>query len=546
MNASVASPPAGKAKTKLWSEMDIPIIIGTGEFGQGKSIFGLTICPGPETLAYDHECGLRTYRSLGFTHVDMGEELMAKYPNGFTPEQRYTWWREDVVTRGRTGKYRVCVCDPVSEIEDGLADYVKKNPQKYGATAAQFERSPALFWGAMKREWKAFLDRIRTSFETVYLVVHMRDEFRGSAPTGKREPKGKETLMELASLFLEFERDKDKQGNVAAIPSAKVLKSRLTKFIIGSDGEMTMVPVLPPRIPKATPAAIRNYIATPPDYDHLSAAERDKEKQMSDDDKLRLQAQISANNATAAQAEVSRLEKMQQAAAAQAASRSAPSPDKSADYGDSVRDKAESSASEPSDSDSASSTISDELIGKIKVLCGEAFEPGGHKAFLATWLKDREVAKVTELTQSQGEELEIDLLKLKSARTQAAAAEKLANGGTHGDSANVSRGSQTKEPESDASEPSGEGSAIAASVAASSAGSAEHVDEEELGTVTKEQLLRIKSLAERTNWGRDAQERWLNAHGLANFRSLSKRMADDRINDLISVELGFSGDPPGN
>jgi len=523
-----------QAKTPLWGDLDIPIIVGTGEFGQGKTIFGLMICPGPQTLVFDNEGSSLTYRSLGFEHVDMATELMKKYPNGFTAQQRYEWWLEQVITRGKTGKYRVCMVDPVSEIEDGIAEKVRKQPEAFGLTKGQIEKSSGLLWGAMKTEWKSVLDRIRTYYETVYLVVHMRDEYRGNSPTGRREPKGKETLMQLSSLFLEFEREKDKKGNVAAVPSANVHKTRLTRFI-DVDGELTPVPVTPPRIPVCTPKAIREYITTPPDYAHLKAGERVQEKSLSDDDKLRLQAMITNNQAETSKAELAMLERKQVgiAAQSQAHATATAQPDMACAYAESATEKAvdraadaavadqtpagDASSSENSRAAAMNATASEKIVNEIKALLPQAFAGDSWKAWLTEQLKKLGRAKVTMLTQSQAEDLQIDLLKQVSAYKQKAAADKLASG-------------------------SGEPGTL------SQAPTSKAFDEEALSTITKDQLLRIKDLSERTSWKHDAQAAWLKERGLANFRGLSYRMAEDRIEEMLKVELGFtkSDAPPGN
>jgi len=535
--------PVGTAAKPLWGDLEIPIIVGTGEFGQGKTIFGLTIAPGPETLVYDNEGSSLTYRSLGFHHVDMAEELLKKFPGGFTSLQRFEWWREDVLRRGKTGNFRVCMTDPVSEIEDGLADYVKKNHAKYGCTANQFEKSPALFWGAMKKEWQQLLDHIRTLYETVYLVVHMRDEFRGGQPTGKREPKGKETLMQLASLFIEFEREKDKKGNVAAVPSAIVHKSRLTKFAM-IDGEMTPVPILPPRIPAATPKAVRQYIATPPDYAHLTAGERAKDKEISEEDKLRLQAQISANNAAAAQADLSRLEKMQQqaeAAAARKATAPVSAPDRAAEHAEATRERAANSAEGQTEGQAETEQpaeptpflVSPELKGRIIALSQEAFDD---IASMREWLTARLAAfgapNVAGLLHSHAETVEIELLGMKSVRLQRVAAEKLAAGGTEGDPCNARNQPVIAKLEQPTTE-------TAAAPAAA-------FDPEKPGSITPEQLLRMKDKSAAAGWGYEAQQTWLKERGCSTFRHLSARQADERLDELMKIELGFAGGVPGN
>lgn len=314
--ATVAEKPAPASsggRKPLWGDVDIPIIVGTGEFGTGKSTFGLTICPGPETLVYDQEGSTLSYRSLGFHHVDMAVELMKKYPGGFTPQQRWEWWKNDIIERGKSGKYRVAMIDPASELEDGLQEYINKNLNKFDLTLEQVRAAKGLFWGAVKREWKLTLDMLRTYFETIYLTVHLRDEFVGNKPSGKREPKGKETLKELASLFLWF----DKEGEKPPVPGANVEKTRLSKFIFDQNTEeWTPVAILPPRLSVATPKKIREYIANPANYDKLKKGEKVLEHAMSEQEKLQLEAQIARDRAEASANELSRMQMIQQQAEA--------------------------------------------------------------------------------------------------------------------------------------------------------------------------------------------------------------------------------------
>jgi hypothetical protein len=334
--ATVSEPP-NLGRSSLWSGLDIEVIVGTGEFGSGKSIFGASICPGPETLACDNEGSLTIYKSIGFQHWDMAKELLIRYPNGYTPMQRYIHWRDKSRDMLKSGKYKVFITDPFSEIEAGCAQYVEKHPGQYGYTPAQFQKSTGLFWGAVKEALKADLDNLRTYCETIYLTVHMRNEFVGGRPSGKREPKGKETLFELASLFLEFQREPN-----TPIPAAKVLKSRLAvpRF---DNGNLKMLAVLPPRLPQATAQAIRHYIANPPDYQHLQKEELHVERQMTAEERLLLEADIARNRAEAAQAELSTTERRAQMEAARHASMgvaSTPVPDQSAEHAARVQIKA--------------------------------------------------------------------------------------------------------------------------------------------------------------------------------------------------------------
>jgi len=148
----------------------------------------------------------------------------------------------------------------------------------------------------------------------------LRQVWQGNTPTSKREPKGKETLMELASLYVWLERKPDKEGKLPAVPSGIVLKERLADTIINEDGLLEIIQLMPPRLPQATVAAIRGYIANPPDYARLKVGERVVEEEMTAEEKLRLElAKAEAEQAT----EESRLARLQRQAELQAMQRRA-------------------------------------------------------------------------------------------------------------------------------------------------------------------------------------------------------------------------------
>jgi hypothetical protein len=606
MSVATASPPAVNGRQQiegrkpLWGDIDIPIIVATGEYASGKTLLGLTICPGPETLVYDNEGSSLTYRSLGFTHVDMAEELAKKH-NGqrYSAQDRYIWWRDDILERAKSGKYRVGVIDPASEIEDGIAEYIKTHVSEFDLTAEQVRKSLGLFWGAMKKEWKFTLERLRPYFETLYLTVHLRDQFVGNAPSGKREPKGKDTLMELASLALWMERTPDKDGVVPAQPAAHVLKSRLARPHFDPEtGEVDVVPILPPRLPIATPAAIRKYIASPPNYKRLKEGERFHEKVMSEDEKLRLQAQIAADHRAASEAEVSRIDKMQAAAAAQAAaSAAAPqSPDQSASL---LQQPAEKAAAR------VAKRVSQSQVDRIVKLLPQAF--GNNDLLLGEFMDEKlslaGVAKIPELEESEADGIESDLLAIVAKNKQAALADKRAEIEKAPD-ANNSRTSASEPPfevppvaepahkppatervpitqqqidgivamipkafPTDQAVEAGFPPLLAAygverisqlnSIQAGELYGKLQFIESRLhraggsdltapGSITDDQMRRLQSLAERTNWGPDAREKWLKDRSCSTFKNLSYEQADDRIEELLKIELGFSGGTPGN
>jgi hypothetical protein len=326
--ASLLQPPPGNAANgtaanftaahaaavpSIWGDCPIPIIGLTGEFSTGKTLFGLTIDPGPRTIVWDNEGSSLSYKGIGFKHVDVADELRKKFGRReYKPRDRFTTWLENA-RACEPGQYTVGMIDPASEIESGLVQFVEENPERFGYSAKQFEKSTALLFGAVKDYWEQILDDLRTRFQTLCFVVHMREEFKGGAPTGKREPKGKETLWQLASLFLKFERAPNTE-----IPSAVVLKSRVAKTeFVG--GRLKIVNCLPDRLPEATPDAIRQYIITPPDFNNLKANERFQPETMTEDERLRLRAYIAEKESEGALAGASAEAKRAKGAAGMAA-----------------------------------------------------------------------------------------------------------------------------------------------------------------------------------------------------------------------------------
>lgn len=580
MNAIIAT----EKRKRLWSEdVEVPLIVGTGAFGNGKTMFGLSICPGPETLVYDNECSSLSYISIGFDHVDMAASLRQAYGEKFTAQQRYQWWKEDTIRRGKTGKYRVLVVDPASELEEGLADYIKTHVSEFGLSADQVQKSSGLFWGAMKSEWKKTLDMLRTYFETIYLTVHLRTKYNGNVPTSELEPKGKETLFELASLFLWFEKIEG-----TACPAANVLKSRLSKFTY-VNGEFTPVAILPPRLPRATPHAIREYIAKPVDYAKLSKKEKVQEHTLSDDQKLQLQATIATAENERATTELTRLQLMQEAARKQAelTASSPVSPDMSAAHAKSTAEKTAARVA----------PITEGTLRQIGDLVTSLFEtPEQRGEFLQPRCQEAGVERVSMMTETKAIGVLSELLAIKAARAQDGlkdrGAELLATsqvGSTP--PADVPfvpdpPGAVSGQPIVEVPPPTPEQIAefqrlvplafdpalvgaqcpalilkhgqpramlltpsqcagllaelkLLAEARANAAG-------QSVALITPEQMERLKRVAGATGWSPDQQQAWLKAHKVDNFTKATAADIDTLLEKLLEVELGFKGGMPGN
>lgn len=299
----------------IWPQ-PIPIIGVTGKKWSGKTKFLLNICPGNRTtLVYDWEQSSASYEQeyarIGapFDRIDVQKEMLnyqddkGNFPfraNSYKPIDVFLWWRKHVLSIP-AGKYQVIAVDPVTDLERGLTDWVAANPKFFGHTEGQYARASGIMWGDVKDYEKQLLADITAKCQTFGFTAHIGTEFKGGSPTGKEKAKGKETLYELATLYLWLDRDPDKNGARPNVPAAKVEKSRLEVAEL-KDGEVVSYSVLPPRIPHCTPKAIREYFKKPAGRGELSDAERAKEEVMSADDRLRLEVLKAEADRDAAQA----------------------------------------------------------------------------------------------------------------------------------------------------------------------------------------------------------------------------------------------------
>lgn len=288
--------------TKLWEPYDIPIVCITGEPGCGKTMWGLMVDPAclswndpPSTYIWDTEGSSTPYvGALNFERVDIPKLLFTRKSGKYSPEDTFTFWRDDLVQL-EPNKYRVLILDTVTEIEDGLTSYISNNPTEFGYTANQFAKMEGLMWGVMKTEWKRLLMLASQKCETLVVTAHMKDVWKGKVNTNRRTIRGKETLIQVASIYMTLTRN--------VVPNAKDLSIKPSGICMWPGGKSRLVRInpetgqpeqlLPPHILDASPNGIRQYLKTPPNFAKLKPVERAvPPANLSDDDKLMIQAGI--------------------------------------------------------------------------------------------------------------------------------------------------------------------------------------------------------------------------------------------------------------
>ena len=287
----------------LFGDKSLKFVGVTGPISCGKTLFGLSIDPQcrdfsnpPGTLVIDDEFSTDAYKDVRhFDRKDIGDFVNEKDPMELIWEKIYNFFLKIPV-----GKYRVGGFDTLNTPEKGLEAWVKKNPQ-FGHTLGQYEKMTAIMQDDMKQVLMQFLTRVvAPRFEVFYWTAHEKVVWEGNSPTNKRRPQGRDTWMKCAHLYLRLNRERPPMKAAAPdLPKAIILKSR-TLQIDDKGGESSW---LPEAMADCTPDKIREYAATPADRKKLKKSEQltDRvtdgviEEEMSDDERLRIQAQIEEN-----------------------------------------------------------------------------------------------------------------------------------------------------------------------------------------------------------------------------------------------------------
>lgn len=293
----------------LWPLPVPEVVVVTGAPGAGKTTFAQTTGAVPQrTVIVDFEkSAVADAQMLPFKYLDVQAELSRLHPNGYGLLQLYSFV-VSYLDNLPPGEQDVIVLDNASPLEDAIAAYVEAHPEPFGFSPKQFQLMSGLKWGAVKNLYAQLLTRWVSKAKMIFVIVHLRDKFINNVPVKDpitqqimQEPKGKDTLEQLASLFLWLE------PGLGGVPAARVLKSRIAKKVWKDtpNPHLEVIPVLPERLPVCTWAAIRDYMRNPADRLNPKPEERVSQRELSDDERLILKARL-------AETELARLQTVQQ------------------------------------------------------------------------------------------------------------------------------------------------------------------------------------------------------------------------------------------
>ena len=98
----------------------------------------------------------RTSHSASTAWTSPGE-LLKKFPKGYKPKDLFEFWYNDIKSI-EPGRFSVIGADPISDIEDGMVDWVKSRFKEFGFSSAEkFQSTGGIFWSRVTSEWKRIL-----------------------------------------------------------------------------------------------------------------------------------------------------------------------------------------------------------------------------------------------------------------------------------------------------------------------------------------------------------------------------------------------------
>lgn len=279
-------------------ELVIPVIGFSGGYGSGKTLAGLTLSPSETTEIGLEDSGV-TYHLPLAKRYSMYSEVRAKAKDGIpTPMECFEWF-QDILPKIDT---RILFIDPITDIQQGMVDWVEAHPEKFGKTRAQYEKASGLLWGDVKSFVKILLGRMSKKVECLIFTAHMGTVWKDGKPVaGKEKAKGLDVFRELASLYVHLSRPVDPaSGKQPAAPIGHTClphgKSRLAHTVVRPDGVVEVQAILPPRVEPFTWEKLREYVAKPPDFAKLKKSELAQIDHMTAEDRLLLESEIAANN----------------------------------------------------------------------------------------------------------------------------------------------------------------------------------------------------------------------------------------------------------
>jgi len=234
----------------------------TGARGVGKTMFTITCGASPNKIAFfDGEASAKTYNAqLPYgVYRNLIVDVSDIYGNQCSDEQYFltvSSWLEELGDNA----HDVLVFDNILRFENGLVSYVNNNFDKFGISRGQMAKMPSLIWGPIKSLYESIVVSWLKKASIVFITTPIKETWVHSKPSGIFKPQGKDVLEALTGLriWLRFRHG-------SKYPIGLVLKDRISKLTLDSNGGIQAQSVLPRRIDPCTWQTIKEYMANPAD-----------------------------------------------------------------------------------------------------------------------------------------------------------------------------------------------------------------------------------------------------------------------------------------
>lgn len=256
------------------------VVFVTGPRGIGKTLFGVSADLPENIIFLDWESkGQTWHEQLNFgAYIDVPACTAAKHA-GKNPGAKEQWaYVREQVDAIPNGKFHVCVIDTVGDFERSLGGEITANPATYGVKPTQQGGGFGGIYPAMSLQVANFLAKLDAKgIRMCVAIAHTKPAWAASGPVpNKMKSHGCNAWHDRSILELVLVPGK------GVVPAALVQKEQLAKVSIDAKtGLFTVQRRLPLRLPEATWAGIRKYLATPANLEAPSEGEvpTDEERQ---------------------------------------------------------------------------------------------------------------------------------------------------------------------------------------------------------------------------------------------------------------------------
>jgi len=226
------------------------VIAVYGEYGTGKSLFGLS-CPLEPKLVIDNHGSTHQYADIiDFSLKNVDDRNFFETIKEIKVSQNH---------------YGMIMLESMEIVQDWLFGFAANR-----FSASQKEKMKGLVWGETKRLMTNLILDLKKKCDILVITAHTKSEWVGNKPTGRKEAKFLEPVWDLSYIVAYLHRGKSDIYPTGCV-DPQYGKTRKIHILDG-----TIYPVFPPLISPFTWSKLAYYINSPADYKNLKDYEKSR------------------------------------------------------------------------------------------------------------------------------------------------------------------------------------------------------------------------------------------------------------------------------